>query len=238
MYIMSVICELRLVRISRIGHHQQISRAHFPNFSKISVELFLCPIMFVAMVPSISLPISPATPSPRILVSTMMVRVEILLVIYASFAGPKMYNAMSSFESPGSKGSTRIHMDMADAVNIMTYASPLPDGKPGCAVWDLFRAEDAKGLRNFLKKKFKGTFQHDPIHSQQFYLDSQLRKELYETQGIKSHRVYQKPGQAIFIPAGCAHQVRRLPMGCSTMLTFCNAGMQPCGLYQSCNRFR
>ncbi|OJA07528.1 hypothetical protein AZE42_07698 [Rhizopogon vesiculosus] len=124
--------------------------------------------------------------------------------------GPKMYNAMSSFESAGSKGSTRIHMDMADAVNIMTYASSSPDGKPGCAVWDLFRAQDAERLRHFLKKKFKGAFQHDPIHSQQFYLDSQLRKELYDTLGIKSHRVYQKPGEAIFIPAGCAHQVCNL----------------------------
>ncbi|OAX39131.1 Clavaminate synthase-like protein [Rhizopogon vinicolor AM-OR11-026] len=124
--------------------------------------------------------------------------------------GPKMYNAMSSFESAGSKGSTRIHMDMADAVNIMTYASPSPDGKPGCAVWDLFRAQDAEKLRHFLKKKFKGAFQHDPIHSQQFYLDSQLRKELYDTVGIKSYRVYQKPGEAIFIPAGCAHQVCNL----------------------------
>jgi lysine-specific demethylase 3 len=129
-----------------------------------------------------------------------------------------MYNAMSSFESAGSKGSTRIHMDMADAVNIMTYASPSPDGKPGCAVWDLFRAEDANRLRTFLRKKFKGVFQHDPIHSQQFYLDSQLRKELYDTQGIKSHRVYQKPGEAIFIPAGCAHQVRQI-----TISLFCDA---------------
>lgn len=124
--------------------------------------------------------------------------------------GPKMYNAMSSFESAGSKGSTRLHMDMADAVNIMTYASITPDGKPGCAVWDLFRAQDAEKLRNFLRRKFKGTYQHDPIHSQQFYLDSQLRKELYEMHGIKSYRVYQKPGEAIFIPAGCAHQVCNL----------------------------
>jgi hypothetical protein len=32
---------------------------------------------------------------------------------------------------------------MADAVNIMTYASATPDGKPGCAVWNLFRAQVA-----------------------------------------------------------------------------------------------
>lgn len=125
--------------------------------------------------------------------------------------GPKMYNAMASSESPGSKGSTRLHMDMADALNIMTYTAPTPDGKPGCAAWDLFRASDSPKLRQFLRRKFKATnYQHDPIHSQQFYLDSQLRKELFDTFGVKSHRVYQKPGEAVFIPAGCAHQVCNL----------------------------
>ncbi|KZT12868.1 Clavaminate synthase-like protein [Laetiporus sulphureus 93-53] len=124
--------------------------------------------------------------------------------------GPKMYNAMASFESQGSKGSTRLHMDMADAINIMLHAEQTPDGRPGCAAWDLFRAEDAPKLRKFLKKKFKGQFQHDPIHSQQFYLDSTLRRELFKDYGVKSHRVYQKPGEAVFIPAGCAHQVCNL----------------------------
>ncbi|KAI0824650.1 Clavaminate synthase-like protein [Trametes gibbosa] len=124
--------------------------------------------------------------------------------------GPKMYNAMASFESQGSKGSTRLHMDMADAINIMTYASPMPDGRPGCAAWDIFRADDTSKLRKFLKKKFKGQYQHDPIHSQQFYLDSSLRQELYKDHGVMSHRVYQRPGDAVFIPAGCAHQVCNL----------------------------
>ena len=118
-----------------------------------------------------------------------------------------MYNAMASFESQGSKGSTRLHMDMADAVNIMTYASPTPDGRPGCAAWDIFRAEDTPKLRKFLRKKFKGQYQHDPIHSQQFYLDSQLRQELFDEFQVKSYRVYQRPGDVVFIPAGCAHQV-------------------------------
>ncbi|KAF9229918.1 hypothetical protein BU15DRAFT_29545, partial [Melanogaster broomeanus] len=98
--------------------------------------------------------------------------------------GPKMYNAMASFESAGSKGSTRLHMDMADVLNIMTYAASTPDGKPGSAVWDLFRACDADKLRTFLRGKFKGSYQHDPIHSQQFYLDSTLRKELFDMYGI------------------------------------------------------
>jgi lysine-specific demethylase 3 len=119
-----------------------------------------------------------------------------------------MYNAMASSLTEGSKGTTRLHMDMADALNIMTFASPCPDGSPGCAAWDLFRAEDSERLRSFLRRRIQGVGIQDPIHSQQIYLDEVLRKELWETQGVKSYRIYQRPGEAIFIPAGCAHQVR------------------------------
>lgn len=123
--------------------------------------------------------------------------------------GPKMYNAFESSELPGGKGSTRLHMDMADAVNVMLYAAPRQDGSPGCAVWDIYRAGDAKKIRQFLHEKF-GFSKTDPIHSQHYYLDSDLRRELFEQQGVKSWRIYQKPGEAVFIPAGCAHQVCNL----------------------------
>lgn len=99
-------------------------------------------------------------------------------------------------------------MDMADAANVMLYAAPTPDGKPGTALWDIYDACDAGKIRDFLKSKFKGKFQNDPIHSQMFYLDCDLRKELYEEFGVKSYRIYQKPGDVVFIPAGCAHQAR------------------------------
>ncbi|KAJ3776204.1 hypothetical protein FB446DRAFT_778258 [Lentinula raphanica] len=110
--------------------------------------------------------------------------------------GPKMYNAMASYQDQGSKGTTRLHMDMADALNVMTYASDCPDGSPGCAAWDLFRPEDSAKLRVYLKKKLPaGSTPMDPIH---------------EELGVYSYRVYQRPGEAIFIPAGCAHQVCNL----------------------------
>lgn len=66
------------------------------------------------------------------------------------------------------------------------------DSQPGCAVWDLFRARDADKIRHFLRKKFGGQVHFtDPIHSQIFYLDSDLRKELAEGYGVVSYRVYQ-----------------------------------------------
>lgn len=125
--------------------------------------------------------------------------------------GPKMYNALASKLGAGSKGTTRLHMDMADAVNIMTYTENSPDGSPGSAAWDLFRASDSDKIRAFLRQKFpKQSAVTDPIHSQQHYLDEVLRKELHDQFGVMSYRVYQRPGEAIFIPAGCAHQVANL----------------------------
>lgn len=123
--------------------------------------------------------------------------------------GPKMYNAYAAKDGPGCLGSTRLHMDMADAVNIMVHSERTPDGAPGCAAWDIFRSDDAFKIRQFLRQKFKGRVQKDPIHAQDFFLDSELRRELYDQYGVKSFRIYQRPGEAVFIPAGCAHQVRQ-----------------------------
>ncbi|KAJ6510281.1 Clavaminate synthase-like protein [Mycena vitilis] len=123
--------------------------------------------------------------------------------------GPKMYNANANQEVHGSKGSTRLHMDMADALNLMTYAAPGPQGEEGCAAWDLFRAQDSDKIRHFIRTNF-ATTGLDPIHMQQVYLDDKARRQLWEEQGVKSYRVYQKAGEAVFIPAGCAHQVRNL----------------------------
>ncbi|CAE6511592.1 unnamed protein product [Rhizoctonia solani] len=126
--------------------------------------------------------------------------------------GPKMYNAFTSSEGPGGQGSTRLHMDMADAVNIMMYASESPDGSPGVAAWDIFRARDSDKIRSYLRRHFqdRATEFRDPIHSQLFYLDSHHRKKLYDEEQVFSWRIYQRPGDAVFIPAGCAHQVCNL----------------------------
>ncbi|KIY71791.1 hypothetical protein CYLTODRAFT_418508 [Cylindrobasidium torrendii FP15055 ss-10] len=120
--------------------------------------------------------------------------------------GPKMYNAFATSTTAGSLGSTRLHMDMADALNILTYASASPDGTKGGAVWDLYKREDADTLRQFLREK-AATKVIDPIHSQLYYVTEEWRAELYEKYGVKSYRVTQRVGEAIFIPAGCAHQV-------------------------------
>lgn len=192
---------------------------------------------------------SPPTPSLQTSVN-FLPNILYMAPLAHGCSGPKMYNSMASSLSAGSKGSTRLHMDMADALNVMTYAAPCADGSLGYAVWDLFRAQDSEKIRSFIRVKFtpanalpnntntnsgsnanggagsanasangqKGKTLsgrtnewsgiNDPIHGQQFYLDEELRAELYERTGVRSFRVYQRPGEAVFIPAGCAHQVR------------------------------
>ncbi|KAG0666858.1 hypothetical protein C6P46_003568 [Rhodotorula mucilaginosa] len=157
--------------------------------------------------------------------------------------GPKGYFSQTSDDRPGGSGSTKLHMvrDVADAVNVMLWASDGPDGLPGVAAWDLYRAEDADlvslaaaesltsskasaltkswQIRDFLYETIAESEEDirdaaetrmvhdDPIHAQRFYLDAALRRSLFEKKGVRSFRVLQRPGQAVFIPAGCAHQV-------------------------------
>lgn len=63
--------------------------------------------------------------------------------------GPKGYFSDTSDDTPGGQGSTRLHMDVADAVNIMMWSAPddtLRDER-GIAMWDIYRAEDADKVR-------------------------------------------------------------------------------------------
>jgi hypothetical protein len=122
-------------------------------------------------------------------------------------AGPKMYFAFKTIEDVLHHGSTKLHMDLTDAVNMMLSAAIGSDGKPGPALWHLFDAADAPLLRKFIREYcgFKGP--GDPIHSQTTYLNPDQLELLFRTYGIRPYTFYQYPGQVVFIPAYCAHQV-------------------------------
>ena len=121
--------------------------------------------------------------------------------------GPKMFIAYGSDQGEQSVGTTKLHCDMADAVNVMCHANKSDDC--AAAIWDIFPYESMAAVRKFVEKIALEQNRKiiDPIHDQWLYLNDTLLERLEKEHGVKSWRLYQNPGDAVFIPAGCAHQV-------------------------------
>ncbi|XP_022738727.1 uncharacterized protein LOC111291322 [Durio zibethinus] len=87
----------------------------------------------------------------------------------------------------------------------------------GAAVWDIFRREDVPKLTEYLWKHQK-EFYHisnlpvnsviHPIHDQTLYLSERHKRQLKEEFNVEPWTFEQHVGEAVFIPAGCPHQVR------------------------------
>ncbi|CAF1715107.1 lysine-specific demethylase JMJ25 [Brassica napus] len=99
----------------------------------------------------------------------------------------------------------------------------------GGAVWDIFRREDVPKLVEYLKRH-KHEFRHlynepvksvsHPIHDQSMFLNERQKKQLKEEFDIEPWTFVQHLGEAVFIPAGCPHQVRNIQSCIKVALDF------------------
>ncbi|OMO60073.1 Transcription factor, K-box [Corchorus capsularis] len=103
------------------------------------------------------------------------------------------------------------------------------EGVEGGAVWDIFRRQDVPKLQEYLKKHFREfRYVHccpvsqvvHPIHDQSFFLTMEHKAKLKKEYGIEPWTFVQKLGEAVFIPAGCPHQVRNIKSCIKVALDF------------------
>lgn len=108
----------------------------------------------------------------------------------------------SSTQDVAGVGSTKLHLDVTSAVNILVHTSG--EGVPG-ALWHIFLAADTDKLRAYLRSKSDSGDDEDPVHAQGTYLTPAMLAELGQL-GVRPFQFQQNLHDAVFIPAGCAHQ--------------------------------
>lgn len=133
-------------------------------------------------------------------------------------------------------GTTNLHLDMADAINVLVHVEDAGSGLEGVedavyegepiepthgAVWHIFSQADTKTLQRLLPRivhdvglQEKSTQLLEsccPLLDSGIYLDEPLLRTVQQLAGITPYMVLQRLGDAVIVPAGCAHQVLSHP---------------------------
>ncbi|KAA1479127.1 hypothetical protein DENSPDRAFT_109473 [Dentipellis sp. KUC8613] len=124
--------------------------------------------------------------------------------------GPKMYNAFATVFGGKHGGSTFAHLDMTDAVNLMVWSAPTQDEKEGGALWHIFRREDNDIISSFLRDSGLASPDDGPVLAHAVYLTADILDRLERECNVKPWTIIQRVGEAVFIPAGCLHQVSNI----------------------------
>ncbi|KAK4347556.1 hypothetical protein RND71_033895 [Anisodus tanguticus] len=149
------------------------------------------------------------------------------LVLKSDFATAKQEKASDFFSSDRNM---QLEGDLSsDQVVDLGNNSEGTEEENGGAVWDIFRRQDVPKLEEYLKEHHK-EFRHTncspvdqvvhPIHDQVFYLTAYHKKKLKQEFGVEPWTFVQKLGEAVFIPAGCPHQVRNVKSCIKVALDF------------------
>ncbi|KAJ3145367.1 putative JmjC domain-containing histone demethylation protein 2C [Geranomyces variabilis] len=160
--------------------------------------------------------------------------------------GPKLYAAYGY--DPGHTGATtNLHLDVADAANVMVWSQPhvrqkdpsTPPHRFNGAIWELFPPASLTKLRTYLRETYapRPARIDDPIHDQTAYLHPHHLAELRVLHDVTPIRLHQRPGDVVFVPAGFAHQVANYGDCIKAAVDFVSPeGMRVCDAL--CSEFR
>ena len=132
-------------------------------------------------------------------------------------------------------GTSNMHVEMADVVSVLAHVEGIGSGlfddesthyfgetiePTHGAIWHIFSQADTRALEGVLPRLVRDLGNREgseemlnsckPLLDSVVYLDETLLRHVQQLAGVTPHVVLQKVGDAVLVPAGCAHQVRHL----------------------------